>query len=47
VVIAGIALIVLLIAGILLIHSKGEKMAPPAKGDHPTSSLSLRLPQSA
>ena len=47
VVLAGIALIVLLIAGVLLVRSKGHKMVPPAKGDHPTSSLSLRLWQAA
>ena len=44
VILAGIALIVLLIAGVLLIHSKGSKVAP-ATTDRPTSSLALSLAQ--
>jgi hypothetical protein len=47
VVLAGIALIVLLIAGVLLVRSKGHKLVPAAKGDHPTSSLVLRIPDAA
>jgi hypothetical protein len=45
VIIAGIALIVLLIAGVLIVRSKGHKMVPAGQGDHPTSSLSMHLPQ--
>lgn len=47
VVAAGIALILILIAGILLVRSKGQKIVPPVKSDHPTSNLSIHLPQAA
>lgn len=39
VILAGIALIILLIAGVLLIKGKGRKMVPHEQNDHPTSRL--------
>lgn len=46
VILAGIALIVLLIAGVLLIRTKGHKIVPAGQ-DHPTSSLSVPHPRIA
>jgi len=39
VILAGIALIVLLILGVLLIKGKGRKMIPHEQNEHPTSRL--------
>jgi|UPI00047C7879 hypothetical protein len=39
VILAGIALILLLIAGVVLVKGKGRKMVPQAPDNHPTSSL--------
>jgi hypothetical protein len=39
VILAGIALIVLLIAGVLMIKGKGHKMVPQEQDNHPTSKL--------
>ena len=47
VVIAGIALIVLLLAGVLLIKGKGRKIVPAEPDNHPTSSVVLSHPQLA
>jgi hypothetical protein len=39
VILAAIALIVLLIAGIVLVKGKGAKMVPHEQDNHPTSSI--------
>lgn len=44
VILAGIALIVLLIAAVVLIKGKGHKMVPQEQDNHPVSSLVLSLP---
>jgi hypothetical protein len=46
VILAGIALIVLLLAGILVIKGKGSKAVPSGQ-DHPTSSLVTEIAHAA
>ncbi|QHS51883.1 hypothetical protein [Edaphobacter sp. 12200R-103] len=44
VILAAIALIVLLIAGIVLVKRKGTKMVPHEQDNHPTSSIPQQPP---
>lgn len=44
VIIAGIVLIVILIAAVVLIWGKGHKILPTDQDNRPTSSLSMQLP---
>jgi hypothetical protein len=43
VILAAIALIVLLIAGVVLLKGKGTKMVPHVQDNHPTSSIAQPL----
>jgi len=44
VIVAGIALIVLLIAAVLLIRGKGTKIVPHEPDSHPTSRVTISAP---
>jgi hypothetical protein len=44
VILAVIALIIILIGAIVLIRGKGHKIVPQSQGNHPSSSLIMKVP---